>query len=69
MQGIVNTYYVEQGWHPETGIQFAGTLPALGIADYAAYAGSVAPPGGSPAELPPIVKGTPAAIPASQHQE
>jgi len=35
VQSIVNTYYVEQGWHPETGVPLAGTLAALGIADYA----------------------------------
>jgi aldehyde:ferredoxin oxidoreductase len=61
VQTIVNTYYVEQGWHPETGIPLAGTLTALGIADYAAYAGTIAPPSGGPTALPPIVTGAPVA--------
>src|SRR5579859_5121031 len=56
VQAIVNTYYLEQGWHPESGIPLAGTLAALGIADYAAYAGTVTPPA-SGAMLPPIVTG------------
>jgi aldehyde:ferredoxin oxidoreductase len=60
VQTIVNTYYLEQGWHPVSGIPLAGTLAALGIADYAAYAGSVAPPA-SGTSLPPVVTGAPVA--------
>jgi aldehyde:ferredoxin oxidoreductase len=67
VHSIVNTYYVDQGWHPETGVPLAGTLAALGIADYAAYAGSVSPPAGGPATMPPVVTGVPVA--AVQHQE
>jgi hypothetical protein len=67
VQSIVNTYYLDQGWHPESGIPFAGTLSALGIADYARYAGSVAPPAGGPTSMPPVVTGVPVA--AVQHQE
>ena len=37
---IVQDYYRQQGWHPESGAPRMGTLRALDIADYATYAGS-----------------------------
>jgi hypothetical protein len=35
---IVQDYYRQQGWHPESGAPFLGTLQALDIADYANFA-------------------------------
>jgi aldehyde:ferredoxin oxidoreductase len=54
---IVHDYYVSQGWHPESGAPLNGTLEALGIADYSAYATDVAVVGQGSAGLPPLVVG------------
>ena len=40
---IVQSYYVENGWHPDTGAPLRGTLEALEIAEYAPLAPSVVP--------------------------
>jgi len=54
---IVTDYYVSQGWHPESGAPLSGTLEALGIADYSAYARDVAVGGAGVSTLPPLVVG------------
>ncbi len=64
---IVTDYYVSQGWHPESGAPLNGTLEALGIADYSAYARDVAVIGQGIATLPPLVVG--AAVAEEQHSE
>ena len=64
---IVHDYYVAQGWHPESGAPLNGTLEALGIADYSAYARDVAVAGQGIATLPPLVVG--AAVAEEQHSE
>jgi len=64
---IVTAYYVSQGWHPESGAPLNGTLEALGIADYSAYARDVAVAGQGKATLPPLVVG--AAVAQEQHSE
>jgi aldehyde:ferredoxin oxidoreductase len=67
VKGIVQDYYVSQGWHPESGAPFNGTLEALGIADYSAYARDVAVVGQGASTLPPLVLG--AAVAQEQHSE
>jgi hypothetical protein len=54
---IVHDYYISQGWHPESGAPLHGTLEALGIADYSAYATDVAVVGQGSTGLPPLVVG------------
>jgi aldehyde:ferredoxin oxidoreductase len=65
---IVSTYYTDQGWQPESGVPLLGTLEALGIADYAAFAGSVAPPP-STTQMPPVVLGAATAAATVAHRE
>ncbi len=65
---IVTDYYVAQGWHPESGAPLDGTLEALGIADYSAYARDVAVVGHGPTTLPPLVVGATTAV-EEQHTE
>ena len=65
---IVTDYYVSQGWHPESGAPLNGTLEALGIADYSAYAREVAVVGQGSAALPPLVVGT-NLVAEEQHSE
>jgi len=65
---IVTDYYVSQGWHPESGAPLNGTLEALGIADYSAYARDVAVVGQGSAALPPLVVGT-NLVAEEQHSE
>jgi aldehyde:ferredoxin oxidoreductase len=57
VQSIVADYYVEQGWHPQTGAPMVGTLEALDIADYAANAAGVVPAEAGARRLPPAVRG------------
>ena len=53
---IVQDYYRQQGWHPDSGAPFSGTLEALGIADYAPFAErSVHASATVGAALPPVV--------------
>jgi aldehyde:ferredoxin oxidoreductase len=65
---IVHDYYVSQGWHPESGAPLNGTLEALGIADYSAYARDVAVVGHGSATLPPLVVGA-NLVAEEQHSE
>jgi aldehyde:ferredoxin oxidoreductase len=65
---IVQDYYRQQGWHPESGAPLNGTLKALGIANYSAYARDVAVVGQGVATLPPLVLGAPTVV-QEQHQE
>lgn len=53
---MVRDYYVDQGWEPETGRPLAGTLEALGIAEYAPFAPAAVREGGT-VGLPPAVSG------------
>jgi aldehyde:ferredoxin oxidoreductase len=56
VRGLVQAYYRDQGWDPETGAPTDGTLRALAIFEYARCApGAVAP--GGPERLPPAVTG------------
>jgi aldehyde:ferredoxin oxidoreductase len=65
---IVEDYYLQQGWDPESGAPLSGTLEALGIADYARYAGlSVAASTGGPV-MPPVVAAA-SAVAEEKHQE
>lgn len=57
VRSIVTDYYVEQGWHPESGAPLAGTLQALEIAEYAQHAAGVVPAEVGPTRLPPAVRG------------
>jgi aldehyde:ferredoxin oxidoreductase len=65
---IVQDYYRQQGWHPESGAPLNGTLQALGIANYSAYARDVAVVGKGPPSLPPLVLGATAGV-QEQHTE
>jgi aldehyde:ferredoxin oxidoreductase len=65
---IVQDYYRQQGWHPESGAPLNGTLEALGIANYSAYARDVAVVGQGGSSLPPLVLGATAVV-QEQHQE
>jgi aldehyde:ferredoxin oxidoreductase len=65
---VVTEYYVQQGWHPESGTPFAGTLAALDIADYAAFGGDAASLEGGATSLPPVVLAG-VGPPQEQHQE
>lgn len=58
---LVQAYYREQGWQPETGAPLAGTLQALGIAEYAAYAPGIVVDDPLTTGLPPAVRGLVAA--------
>ncbi len=57
VQSIVNDYYVEQGWDPQTGAPLVGTLEALEIAEYAEHAVGVVPADVGARRLPPVVRG------------
>jgi len=57
VQAIVADYYLEQGWHPQTGAPLAGTLQALEIAEYATHAAGVVPAEAGATRLPPAVRG------------
>jgi aldehyde:ferredoxin oxidoreductase len=65
---IVQDYYRQQGWHPDTGVPWTGTLEALGIAEYLAYASRAGATEQSLATLPPIVLGA-ADAGENRHQE
>src|SRR5260370_12252786 len=67
IKSMLQDYDVAQGWHPESGAPLNGTLEALGIADYSAYATHVAAVGQGAATLPPLVLG--AAVPEQQHSD
>jgi aldehyde:ferredoxin oxidoreductase len=66
VQQIVQAYYGEQGWHAESGAPLAGTLAALEIADYAAWAPGVVPTEPGPTRLPVAVLGAAA---GERHEE
>jgi aldehyde:ferredoxin oxidoreductase len=65
---VVTDYYLQQGWDEESGAPLAGTLEALGIADYARYAGDIVTASTAVATLPPIVAAI-ATAPEEKHQE
>jgi aldehyde:ferredoxin oxidoreductase len=66
VQSIVSDYYLEQGWHPQTGAPLVGTLEALDIAEYAEHAVGVVPSEAGPRRLPPAVRGAAA---SERHDE
>jgi aldehyde:ferredoxin oxidoreductase len=66
VRAIVQDYYREQGWHPDSGAPLAGTLAALGIDDYAAHAPDVVPLEPGPRQLPNAVIG---AASGERHEE
>jgi aldehyde:ferredoxin oxidoreductase len=65
---IVQDYYRQQGWHPESGAPLLGTLEALNIADYAPFAQNAVASSSAVATLPPVVTLT-ATAPQEQHSE
>ena len=64
---IVTDYYRQQGWHPESGAPLMGTLQALEIADYAAFAQQAVDSSRGTVLLPPVV--TLEAAPEELHEE
>jgi aldehyde:ferredoxin oxidoreductase len=68
VRDLVQDYYRSQGWHPESGAPLNGTLEALDIANYSAYARDVAVSGEGGAMLPPLVLAA-SAVPQEQHSE
>lgn len=67
VRDVVRDYYVEQGWHPESGAPLSGTLDALDIVEYATHAAGVVPAEAGPRRLPPAVTGVVAA--GERHEE
>lgn len=65
---VVQDYYRQQGWHPDSGTPLWGTLEALDIADYARYAGPTVETSTTGPVLPPVVAAV-AAAPQEKHQE
>jgi aldehyde:ferredoxin oxidoreductase len=68
VRGIVQDYYRQQGWHPESGAPLNGTLEALGIAEYSAYASTAVAVGSAAPSLPPVVVGA-APVKEERHEE
>ena len=68
VRSIVQDYYRQQGWHPESGAPLLGTLQALNIANYATYAQHAIDSSPAVATLPPVVTLT-ATVPQEQHSE
>ncbi len=64
---IVQEYYRQQGWHPDSGAPLLGTLQALDIADYATFAQGAVDRSVASSGLPPVV--TLSAAPQEQHTE
>jgi aldehyde:ferredoxin oxidoreductase len=52
---VVRDYYIQQGWHAESGIPLQSTLVALGIGEYAIHTRGVSLPCGGAPVLPPAV--------------
>ena len=67
VRSIVTDYYRQQGWHPESGAPLIGTLQALEIANYAAFASTGVDDSPGRAVLPPVV--TLQAAPEEMHEE
>lgn len=69
VRAIVQDYYRQQGWHPDSGAPLMGTLQALDIADYAPFAERAVDTSGLVgASLPPVVTLSTSA-PQEQHSE
>jgi aldehyde:ferredoxin oxidoreductase len=68
VRGIVQDYYRQQGWDPDSGMPLSGTLEALGIANYSAYATAGVATRAGLATLPPMVTAN-KGVAEEQHSE